>query len=135
MNPNFCFLSKTQIREIIRVNTAGFTTKALDSTQMDPYLSTLISEETADIKQALMGQLSAHLDKIIYEQAVSAIHDENQKKIFNFIQHQKYHQMKPKKKILPVKQTFPATRPTKPPRNNMPCKPSTLDKLKLKLKQ
>ena len=123
------------MREIIKTTTAGFTTKPIDTTPMDPYLSTLISEETGELKQALMAQLSDHLDQIIYQQAVSTIREESQKKLRHFIQQQKYQQMKPRSKILPVKTSFQTARPQKPPRKNLPCKQSTLTKLKLKLKQ
>ena len=135
MNPNFLFLSQNQMREIIKTTTAEFTTKSMDATPMDPYLSKLISEETGDLKRALMAQLSDHLDQIIYRQAVSTIREESQKKIEQFIQQQKFQQMKPRNKILPVKQTIKTARPPKPPRKHLPCKPSTLNKLKLKLKQ
>ena len=123
------------MREIIKTTTEGFTTKPVAFTPMDPYISGLISEETADIKQALLSQLSDHLDQIIYRQAVSTIREESQKKLQAFIKEQKSQKQQPRSKILPAKQTFQTARPPKPPRNNMPCKPSTLNKLKQKLKK
>ena len=120
------------MREIIKTNAAELTTRPLDTTPMDPYLTKLISEETTEIKDALMAQLSQHLDQIIYRQTISAIKEKNEKKLKELIQKQKFEQMKPRKTIFPVKHTFQAAHPPKPPRNNKSCKLSTPNKLQFK---